>query len=145
MSKLADKTMGELERMEWKAIASALADAQLRLEADGVRHSWLDAPLDVAKARAAGEVPTFSRTTLTEDIVRAAYQRFMHEAEYPCSPSAMREAIDYAIGRMAPEQAEALKLVAELRGADFAFVSDNRLLTTELCKQAAAMIEALLA
>jgi len=34
---------------------------------------------------------------LTEEIVRAAYRHFQHEAEFPCSPSAMGEAISCAL------------------------------------------------
>jgi hypothetical protein len=38
-----------------------------------------------------------SHTVLTEEIVKKAYQHFMHDADYPCSPSAMREAIEVVL------------------------------------------------
>ena len=37
---------------------------------------------------------------LTDEIVRLAYHHFMHDAEFRCSASAMREAIELAIERM---------------------------------------------
>lgn len=86
-----------------------------------------------------------SHATLSEETVRAAYHHFCKEAQYPCSPSAMREAIDLAVGRMAPEQADVVKLIEALRAADFAWITDNRVQTAAVCEQAASMIERLLA
>lgn len=34
---------------------------------------------------------------LPEEVVRRAFRHFMHDAEYPCSASAMREAIGVAL------------------------------------------------
>jgi hypothetical protein len=43
---------------------------------------------------------------LTDEIVRAAFARFRHEAKYPCSQSAMREAIELALERLSTRGGE---------------------------------------
>jgi len=56
MSKLSEwalkATDRELEDADWAIVAHALGKAQEYLQADGVRHSWLDAYRGVAESRA---------------------------------------------------------------------------------------------
>ena len=45
----------EMQRAEWRHIHSVLREAQQRIQADGVRHSWMDGAIGIAEARAKGE------------------------------------------------------------------------------------------
>lgn len=52
IAKLSDR---KIETIEWAIVAKALREAQQRLEeADGGRHTWLDAPVQIAEGRAKG-------------------------------------------------------------------------------------------
>jgi hypothetical protein len=55
-TKALNATMSqEIQRAEWRHIHSVLRQAQQRIQAEGVRHSWMDGAIGIAEARAKGE------------------------------------------------------------------------------------------
>lgn len=58
--KLADMTPEQIACAEWKVIGVALEKAKQMLEADGCRHSWLDAPIEICNERSSPNAPARS-------------------------------------------------------------------------------------
>jgi hypothetical protein len=48
---IASWTPEQITQAEWRTVGNALKQAQQYLEADGCRHSWLDAPVEICRLR----------------------------------------------------------------------------------------------
>lgn len=86
----ADQLLGQIGDMQQALQAAGWETVKLRMLC-GLN------PLHCEEPPAADALESAKAEELPDEVVRRAYHHFMHDAEHPCGPSAMREAIELAI------------------------------------------------
>lgn len=113
------------EKLDWAIVAKALRDAQVRLQSGGERHTWLDAPRDIADARAL--IPPELREEMNALERRAEVGAFATTIERVVAP----QLLGLAQGAHPPQRSAAGERIATVRCEDGTIMGLNRMYGTD--------------